>query len=62
MDTVNNEEQDDNPDTGENYLSNCWKLPPRPVYSKFSSSESKTQPSILSGSINSTSSSGGPVL
>eukprot|EP00957_Ditylum_brightwellii_P135809 10358289-Ditylum_brightwellii.AAC.1 len=29
MDTVNDKENDNNPATDEDHLSNCWKLPPR---------------------------------
>eukprot|EP00957_Ditylum_brightwellii_P027091 2047991-Ditylum_brightwellii.AAC.1 len=61
MDTVNDEEKEDSPATEKDHLSNCWKLPPRLVYSKFSSSGSETQLSTLSGNTNSISSIGDPV-
>eukprot|EP00957_Ditylum_brightwellii_P096023 7316031-Ditylum_brightwellii.AAC.1 len=61
MDMVNDKEKKDSPATDKDHLSNCWKLPPRLVYSKFSSSGSETQPLTLSGNTNSISSFGDPV-
>eukprot|EP00957_Ditylum_brightwellii_P128048 9765568-Ditylum_brightwellii.AAC.1 len=61
MDTVNDKEKENTAATDKDHLSNCWKLPPRLVYSKFLSSGSETQPSTLSRNTNSISSFGNPV-
>eukprot|EP00957_Ditylum_brightwellii_P097879 7454462-Ditylum_brightwellii.AAC.1 len=61
MDTVNDEEKEDSPVTDKDHLRNCWKAPPRLVYSKFSSSGFDTQSSTLSGNTTSIYSTGAPV-
>eukprot|EP00957_Ditylum_brightwellii_P127474 9720784-Ditylum_brightwellii.AAC.1 len=61
MDTVNDKEKEDSPATDKDLLRNCSKLPPRSVYSKFSSSGSENQPSTISRNTNSISSIGDPV-
>eukprot|EP00957_Ditylum_brightwellii_P158213 12043210-Ditylum_brightwellii.AAC.1 len=61
MDTVNDKEKKDSPATDKDHLRNCWKAPPRLVYSKFSSSGSETQPYTLSRNTNSISSTGDPL-
>eukprot|EP00957_Ditylum_brightwellii_P098113 7475002-Ditylum_brightwellii.AAC.1 len=62
MDTVNDKKKEDLPATDKDHLRNCWKLPPRSVYSKFSSLGSETQLSTLSGNTNIISSIGDPVM
>eukprot|EP00957_Ditylum_brightwellii_P066934 5080243-Ditylum_brightwellii.AAC.1 len=52
METEPIEEQKEQPEIEEDQISNCWKTPPRSVYSRFSTGQlhsSTTQPSTLSG-------------
>eukprot|EP00957_Ditylum_brightwellii_P176801 13467336-Ditylum_brightwellii.AAC.1 len=61
MDMINDKEKDNTPATDKDHFSNYWKLPPRLVYSKFSSSGSETQPSTLNRNTNIISSFGDPI-